>query len=96
MQPAGLAAFSKKKGQKSGIYSFEKPAKLSANFERLFRKNKKAWGFFESKAPYYRKVCSHWVMSAKQEGTRMKRLIILINDSAEGQIIGPMKIGKKS
>jgi uncharacterized protein YdeI (YjbR/CyaY-like superfamily) len=93
MQPAGIAAFGKRDEKKSAAYSFENASRLSPGFEQRFKRNKKAWSFFESKAPYYRKVCIHWVMSAKQEETRMKRLNILINDSAEGRIIGPMKAG---
>ncbi|HLF32638.1 MAG TPA: YdeI/OmpD-associated family protein [Cyclobacteriaceae bacterium] len=91
MQPAGIEAFGKRDEKKLRAYSFETLSRFSPGFERLFRKNKKAWSFFESKAPYYRKIGILWVMSAKREETRMKRLNILINESAEGRIIGPMK-----
>jgi uncharacterized protein YdeI (YjbR/CyaY-like superfamily) len=55
----------------------------------------KAWKFFRSQAPWYQRTMSLWVMSAKQEATRMRRLDRLIADSAQGQRIVPMKRAKK-
>jgi len=85
MQPAGLASFEKRTEGKSKIYSYEKEeAQLSQHFIRLFKTNKKAWNYFQSLAPSYKKVSTHWVMSAKQETTRLKRLNQLISESAAG------------
>jgi len=85
MQPAGLASFEKRTESKSKIYSYEKDeAKLPQNFKKQFKANKKAWDYFQSLAPSYRKVSAHWVMSAKQEMTKTKRLNQLISDSAAG------------
>ena len=81
MQPAGLASFGLRKEEKSKIYAYEKAeVAFSDNFEAQFRTNQKAWLFFESLAPSYRKVSVHWVMSAKQEATQTKRLNELIAD----------------
>jgi uncharacterized protein YdeI (YjbR/CyaY-like superfamily) len=93
MAPAGLAAFEARDPAKSGVYSFEQreQATLGAAFERQFRANAKAWAFFQAQAPYYRRVATFWVTSAKQEATRERRLATLIADSAAGQRIGPMK-----
>ena len=44
------------------------------SFEKLFKANKKAWAFYQTTTPTYRKVTTRWVMSAKQESTRLKRL----------------------
>lgn len=85
MQPAGLASFEKRRESRSKIYSHEKDeVELTQNFKRQFKANKKAWDYFQSLAPSYRKVSTHWVMSAKQETTRIKRLNQLIADSATG------------
>jgi uncharacterized protein YdeI (YjbR/CyaY-like superfamily) len=85
MQPAGLASFEKRKESKSGIYSYEKDeAALTADFQKQFKANKKAWDYFQSLAPSYRKVSKHWVMRAKQEATQIKRLNQLISDCAAG------------
>src|SRR6188768_1023431 len=82
MQPAGLASFEKRKEEKSRIYSYEKEeAIFSKDFIKQFKANKKAWKYFQSLAPSYKKVSTHWVMTAKQETTRIKRLNQLIKDS---------------
>ena len=85
MQPAGLAAFEKRTENKSRVYSFEREkAELTKDFIRQFKANKKAWEYFQALAPSYRKISTHWVMSAKQESTRIKRLNQLISDSEAG------------
>jgi uncharacterized protein YdeI (YjbR/CyaY-like superfamily) len=85
MHPAGLASFEKRTDTKSKIYSYEKDeAELTPNFRKQFKANKKAWEYFQSLAPSYRKVSVHWVMSAKQETTQLKRLHQLISDSMAG------------
>ena len=82
MKPAGLASFENRKENKSKIYSYEnEEVKFSAEFEKQFKGNKIAWDYFQSLAPSYRKPSTNWVMSAKQEATRIKRLNELINDS---------------
>jgi len=85
MRPAGLASFEKRTESKSGIYSYEKDeAELTRSFKKQFKANKKAWDYFQSLAPSYKKVSTHWVMNAKQETTRLKRLHQLISESAAG------------
>lgn len=82
MYPSGLAAFNKRKNSKSGIYSFEnRPAKLSDGLEAGFKENKSAWDYFKSQAPSYQKMITHWIMSAKQEKTRLARIDKLISAS---------------
>jgi len=83
MQAAGLASFEKRIESKSKIYSYENDEKeFTRDFKKQFKVNKKAWEYFQSLAPSYRKVSTHWVMSAKQESTKIKRLNELIADSA--------------
>ena len=85
MQPAGLKAFNERRADKTGIYSYEQEtAELSAPYEKRFRKNKKAWDFFGKQAASYRKTATHWVMRAKKEETRVKRLDELIEESGKG------------
>ena len=93
MQPAGLAAFEARKAEKSGVYSFEQRenAKLDRKAEAKFKANKAAWKFFQSQPPGYRKVAVFYVMSAKREETRAKRLQTLIDDSAAGRRIGLLR-----
>lgn len=82
MHPAGLKAFNKRDEKRASRYSYERQtAELGNNFKKIFRKNKNAWEFFQSQPPSYRRLQAHWVMSAKKEETRLRRLQILINDS---------------
>ena len=82
MKPAGLKAFAVRDPKRSGIYSFEnRPRKLSASCEKEFKAHKEAWKFFQSQPPGYQRTASFWVMSPKQEATRLRRLARLINDS---------------
>ena len=82
MQPAGLASFKKRKEERSKVYAFEnEEMNFTAEFEKKFKANKKAWVYFRSLAASYKKVSKHWVMSAKQEATRLKRLGQLIEES---------------
>jgi len=93
MQPAGVKAFEKRSDDKSAIYSYEqrKTAKLSGAYGKQFRASKKAWDFFQAQPPWYRRVASYWVISAKREETRSKRLAALIEDSEHGQRVGPLR-----
>lgn len=97
MQPAGMGAFEKRADDKSAIYSYEqrKTAKLSGEYEKQFRARKKAWDFFESQPPWYRRTAAFWVISAKKEETRLKRLATLIEDSEHGRSIAPLKRPEK-
>lgn len=80
----GQKAFDLRKEEKSAIYSHEKePATLDPDYEKQFKANKKAWEFFNNQAPSYRKVMLHWIMSAKQEKTRLSRLEKTIRESEQ-------------
>jgi uncharacterized protein YdeI (YjbR/CyaY-like superfamily) len=95
MQSAGLKVFEQRDVRKSNLYSFEREnVKLTDIYEKQFRKNKKAWSFFEAQPPSYRKPAMWWVMSAKQEETRLKRLETLIADSEKGLRIAMMRRSK--
>ncbi|MEO9871741.1 YdeI/OmpD-associated family protein [Ekhidna sp.] len=93
LMPAGIAAYQKRKPENSGNASFEqKNVKLSKAYESQLKANKKAWNFFYEKlAPSYRKQSIWWVMSAKREETREKRLNILIKCSSQEDKVPPLK-----
>ena len=91
MHRAGLEAFEARDAKRSGIYSFEqreRNQKLDAAHEAKLRANRKAWAFFQAQPPGYQRLASLWVMSAKKEETRLRRLAVLIDDSAAGRRIG--------
>jgi uncharacterized protein YdeI (YjbR/CyaY-like superfamily) len=82
MQTAGLEIFANRKDNESQIYSDENAeVKFSFELEKQFISNKIAWEYFQSLALSYRKYSTYWVMSAKQETTKLKRLNELIADS---------------
>ena len=86
MQPAGEKAFAARLENKSGIYAYEqRQTELPESYAKELRKNKVAAKFFDSQAPSYRKVAIWWVVSAKQEETRLKRLQKLIEASAQSR-----------
>ncbi len=84
MHPAGLKAFAARDEKKS-IYSYEqrKTARFTREQEKQFRASKAAWEFFRSQAPWYQKVTTFWVISAKREETKLKRLSQLIGHSQD-------------
>ncbi|MGH7783927.1 MAG: YdeI/OmpD-associated family protein [Candidatus Binatia bacterium] len=86
MRPAGLAAYDKKEDHRAIIYSYEnRPREFDPEFEKKFKKNRKAWEFFEAQPAGYRRLMIYWVTSAKQDATRLGRLEKLIGGSAEGK-----------
>lgn len=96
MTQAGLDIFNIRNKKKAN-YAYEsgQGEPLSKEYEALFRKNKKAWKYFQSQRPSYRKPCTAWVMSAKQEATRLRRLNVLIESSEKQDWIPSMRWGKK-
>jgi uncharacterized protein YdeI (YjbR/CyaY-like superfamily) len=97
MQPAGLKAYEARRENKSGIYSYEQRSHtLPEPYETPLRQNQGAWDFYQSRPPSYRKAASWWVVSAKKEETRLKRLKQLIEYSAKGQTIPQFTALKKS
>jgi uncharacterized protein YdeI (YjbR/CyaY-like superfamily) len=89
MRPSGVAAFEAR--TEEGTYSYEqREAAFDADRERRLRGNAAAWAFFSAQPPWYRRTATHWVMSAKREETRDRRLSRLVEDSAAGRTIGPL------
>jgi uncharacterized protein YdeI (YjbR/CyaY-like superfamily) len=84
MQPAGLKAFAARKEYRSGIYSYEqRPAELVEPYLSKLKRNQSAWKFFQAQPPSYRKMMTWFILSAKQEETRLARLRKLIEASAK-------------
>jgi len=88
MRPAGRAAFAARTERRSAVYSYEnRTGKLAPAYGRRLRSNRQAWAFFRAQAPYYRRTSIFWVMEAKREDTRVRRLEVLIACSAAGKPI---------
>ena len=86
MQPAGVRAFEQRLAHKSAIYAYENELRtLTPVDEKRFRSNRKAWTYWETQPPSYRRLAIYWITSAKKEETRQRRLATLIDDSAHGK-----------
>jgi uncharacterized protein YdeI (YjbR/CyaY-like superfamily) len=97
MQPAGEKAFAAREDKKSRVYSYEAarstplgPAELKA-----LKAKPGAWKYFEAQRPSYQKTVIHWVMSAKKDETRQRRLQALIDSCAKGEWLPQYRWGKK-
>ena len=89
MRPAGLAAFAARSPEKTAVYSYERAAATFGEAElALFQAEWDAWSFFEAQSAAYRRMATFWVMSAKREETRVRRLRRLIEDLAAGRRMG--------
>ena len=96
MKKSGFEAFKRKSKKNSKRAAYEqKNVQLDSKFEIQFKSQKKAWTYFSNKAPSYQRQCVWWVMSAKQEATRMRRLNTLIESSIEGKLIPQLRWTEK-
>lgn len=93
VRPAGMKAFAARAPEKSGVYAYEnrEAAKLTKAAEKEFRAQPGAWEFFQTQTESYRKTATWWVVSAKKEETRQKRLETLIAESKAKQRIKPLR-----
>ena len=89
---AGASAFEARGDKNLANYSYEQrhAATLDPAAEETFRANAKAWEFFQAQPPSYRRAAVFWVVSAKREATRQKRLDQLIADSEHGRTVPPL------
>jgi len=89
MRPAGRAAFEARAEERTGVYSYEQrhAARLDRAAEREFRANAKGWEFFQAQPPGYRGIIIWWIVSAKKDETKRRRLAKLIEHSARGERI---------
>ena len=95
MHPAGVSAFEARTADKTGVYSYEnRPADLPAEYRRQLEANGRASSWWQAQTPGYRRVATWWVVSAKREATRERRMATLIADCAAGRMIQQQRNGK--
>jgi uncharacterized protein YdeI (YjbR/CyaY-like superfamily) len=88
VRPAGQKAFEARRENRSGVYSYEqRRAEFDEPYLGILKNNRAANDFFHRQPASYRKAACWWVISAKKEETRLKRLAQLIEDSAAGRRI---------
>jgi uncharacterized protein YdeI (YjbR/CyaY-like superfamily) len=94
MHPNGLAAFERRREDRSGVYTHEQgELVLPPEFAARVQADARAAAFLDAATASYRKVGINWVLSAKQPATREKRLVQLIDDSAAGRLIPSQRHG---
>jgi uncharacterized protein YdeI (YjbR/CyaY-like superfamily) len=93
MQPSGLRVHAERKREPAG-YSYESPSDLAPRYAELMNANAAAAAFWAEATPSYQRICVTWVMSAKQEATRERRMSSLIDDHAQGRLIQPQRYGE--
>lgn len=94
MEPAGLKTYTGRDPRQAGLYSFEnRPQSLGEADEASFRANAPAWAFFQAQIPSYQRTAIWWVVSAKTDTTRQRRLVTLIQDSTERRLLKHLAYG---
>jgi uncharacterized protein YdeI (YjbR/CyaY-like superfamily) len=93
--PPGRARYEARDANVQARYSFEhRPTRLSPALARRFRADAKAWTFFSAQPPRYRRIVIFWVMDAKRDETRERRLAMLMADSAAGRRLNLLAPGR--
>jgi uncharacterized protein YdeI (YjbR/CyaY-like superfamily) len=96
MRPAGLAAFEARNPQKTAIYSYERDeASLTDEETARIRADEAGWADWQRRPPSYRRTVTYWIVSAKKPETRMRRLDALVEASAAGEPVGPMRATRR-
>ena len=96
MQPSGIAAYELRRADRSGIYSYESgEVELAPGYAARLSDDAAASAFWEVATASYRRLALHWVMTAKQEATRDKRMAQLLEDSAAGRLIPSQRYGEQ-
>ncbi len=94
MTPAGLAAYERRRPDRTGVYSHERShAELPPDFAAELAASAAATAFWETATPSYRRLAVDGVMTAKQQATREKRMAQLVDDSANGRLIPSQRYG---
>ncbi len=94
MQPSGLAAFERRRDDRSGVYAYEnRDRELPAHYVAQLAADPAATAFWEVATPTYRKLAVNWVVTAKQEKTRDARMAQLVDDCANGRMIKSQRYG---
>ncbi len=71
-------------------YSFEVESAFTDEQEARLRDDEAAWAYWETCPPGYKRGATHWVVTAKREETRERRLATLIECSREGRRVPPL------
>ncbi len=94
----GVAAYRSRNPAKERRASYEQADEdvtLPPEYERRLKADRAAWSYFRTASPSYRKQTTWWIVSAKREETRLRRLETLIRSSAKQEPVPPMRWAKR-
>ncbi|MFV0374468.1 YdeI/OmpD-associated family protein [Microbacterium sp.] len=94
MTPAGLAAYRRRRPDRTGVYSHERHPELAAHERAAIDADASAAAFWEAATPSYRRAVAAWLHGAKRDRTRADRLAALVADSAAGRLVPPQRYGE--
>ena len=95
MRPAGLAAFERRRPERTGVYSYETRDALDPAEEAALAAVPAAQAFWDAATPGYHRICANWVHGAVREQTRTDRLAALVADCAAGRLIPSQRYGQR-
>lgn len=93
MTPAGLAAYERRRPERTAVYAYENAAELTEAEAAVLAADAAASAFWAQATPGYRRICAHWLHGAKRERTRADRLATLVADCAAGRLIPSQRYG---
>ncbi len=93
MHPAGIAAYEKRRPERSGVYAYENADALTDAEEAAIATDPAAAAFWAEATPGYRRLAASWIHGGKREQTRADRLAALVADSAAGRLIPLQRYG---
>lgn len=88
MRAAGLKEFRARRKAREYLYE-ARPKRLAPSYLKQLRANEGAWTFFAAQPPWFRRTAASWVMTAKMEPTRLRRLRALIAAAERGERPAP-------
>jgi len=94
MRPAGIAAYEARTPEAEQPRLEERPEALPEPYASAFReRDEVAWALFQAQSTAYRRTAVGWILAAKREETRLRRLEEIVAASAAGQrwILGAPK-----
>lgn len=87
MQPSGLAIWEQRRRDEVGYSYRDLEAGLPEPYATRLAASPAAAAFWEASTGSYRRVCTVWVISAKQQSTRDRRMAQLIECCAAGELV---------
>jgi uncharacterized protein YdeI (YjbR/CyaY-like superfamily) len=95
MQPSGLAIWeARRKDAAPYTHEVDGEIVLPERYAAELAASPAATAFLQASTRTYRRICMNWVLTAKQEATRDRRMSQLVECSAAGELIPSQRYGE--